>query len=220
MGQAGVAQNALLVLADTAALAGDERGGNAAGTARQRRRDARRHGQAQTLKPQVQPLPYGRRAGRRHRMGPAIGKAHRTDGIEEQRAAQIARARFGRRRWRIQPRRQARHWPGRKPGSPRRATRTRRGAGSNAPERTASSTTRIPVGRGSIATTRPVRWATRGWSSTAVATAASLILAMPKPSRSAATRASGQARRKAAAAASSPAAATITPTQNGGSKGS
>jgi hypothetical protein len=107
MGKAGIAQRRLVFFLDAAAFASDQRAGDAAAVARQCRTDFPRHGQAQIFQTGLQPFQRVGRAGGDDRMGAAIGKTHRADGLKEQAAAQIAGARFGRRRQRTQPRRQA-----------------------------------------------------------------------------------------------------------------
>ena len=88
MCQAGIAQRLLVLVGDRAAVAGDERRGDAAGASRQNGVDARGHRPAQfgNRQPDLARANHWRSA-RRDRLGPAIGIAHRADAIVKRGAA-------------------------------------------------------------------------------------------------------------------------------------
>jgi hypothetical protein len=108
-------------LGDAAAFAGDQGAGDPANAVRQHALDAPGHRQPQSFDRRARSFPKTWRLGNQHRMRPAIGKTHRTDGLEEQAAAQIAGAGFGRRRRCIQPRGQAQPVAGMKVLQPTKA---------------------------------------------------------------------------------------------------
>ena len=125
-----------------------------------------RHGQAQILDARAQSARSSVGRPRRRASDPrlAIGKAHRADGLEEQRRGpdHWRPARWVRRRASSCAVRLS-HWPGRKPSPPRNATRTRRGAGSAA--RRSADRPAPPARRRRAAPAlamRPVRCATTG----------------------------------------------------------